>query len=167
VGVVIVAVAHAASPLRHCALRPCAARGESRRRRNIFTQPIVMPQEESPVMASRFEIVIDPAGKFHFVLRGSDGSTLLQSKACDSKIMAQNAVMHARSALKDESRLVEQKAADGKPRLAVVDKDESILAVSPGVADLQALQPLRENIRAVVAAAPIVDLSKRATTAIH
>lgn len=118
-------------------------------------------------MASRFEIVIDTASKFHFVLRGSDGSTLLQSKACDSKIMAQNAVMHARSALKDESKLVEQRAADGKPRLAVVDKDESILAVSPGVADLQALQPLRENIRAVAAAAPIVDLSKRATTAIH
>ncbi len=116
-------------------------------------------------MASRFEIILDTAGKYYFHLRGPDGGALLASHAFDSKIMAQSAVMNARSALKDETRVLKQQGDDGKHCLIVRDKDGTMLARSPGVAGEPDLEPLCEAIRGVGIVAPVVDLTKRRTTA--
>ncbi len=112
-------------------------------------------------MASRFELVADGNGKIHFVLRGPDGTALLESRACESKIMAQNAVLHARSALKVEASLAEQSTSDGKHALVLTDKDGSTLARSAIHATPAALGAIRASILTIAAAAPIVDLTKR------
>ena len=49
-------------------------------------------------MATRFELVLDDAGKFHFQLRGPDGDVLLRSVGCNGKIGAQTGVLHVRNA---------------------------------------------------------------------
>ncbi|MBL8748134.1 MAG: hypothetical protein JNK78_03170 [Planctomycetes bacterium] len=112
-------------------------------------------------MASRFELVADGTGKIHFVLRGQDGTALLESRACESKIMAQNAVLHARTALKTDANLTEQSSSDGKHALVLADKDGSTLARSAAHSSPSALGTIRSSILAVAAAAPIVDLTKR------
>lgn len=111
-------------------------------------------------MASRFEIVSDASGKFHFQLRGPDGAVLLTSEGYDGKITTQNAVLHARTALKDEGRLAEESGAQGQRRLVLKDKDDSLLARSPAN-DPAAIATLRGTIRTIAATAPIVDLTKR------
>lgn len=114
-------------------------------------------------MAARFELVLDTAGKFYFHLRGPDGRALLTSHAFDSKIMAQSAVMHARSAIKEATRIVQQENKDGTHHLTVIDNDGSILARSPKVANTSELTPVRDGICGACPVAPIIDLTKRPT----
>lgn len=111
-------------------------------------------------MASRFEIVSVPSGKYQFQLRGPDGEVLLTSPGYDGKITAQNAVLHARTAIKDEGRVLDEVTARGQHQIVLKEKDGSLLARSPA-ADASVLAALRSSILTVAATAPIVDLTKR------
>lgn len=112
-------------------------------------------------MASRFELVLDEAGKFHFQLRSPDGDILLRSIGCDGKIKAQTGVLHVRSALRDAARSGPHTEADGSHWVVVKEADGSLLARSVRVADEAAAQALLARIRAISDTAPIIDLTKR------
>jgi uncharacterized protein YegP (UPF0339 family) len=110
-------------------------------------------------MSARFEIVQGPDGKFLFQLRGNDGSVLLHSLSCDSKIMAQNEVLHARNSLRDDTRLVEHSADDGTSFFVI--KDRNGIARSAHVGSSNELAALIELVRSTAQHAPLVDLAKR------
>jgi len=112
-------------------------------------------------MATRFELVLDDAGKFHFQLRSPDGDVLLRSVGCDGKIKAQTAVLHVRSAMRDPARSELHTEADGSHGVVVKEADGSLLARSARVADAAAGQALLERIRNISDTAPIIDLTKR------
>ncbi|MEO6593461.1 MAG: hypothetical protein ABIP94_01765 [Planctomycetota bacterium] len=112
-------------------------------------------------MATRFELVLETGGKFHFLLRSPDGEVLLRSLAGDSKIMAQNELLHARNALRDDARLVPHEGEDGSRFLIVKDRDGSVLARSPKVNTAAELHALTEQIRHAGQGAPVIDLTKR------
>ncbi|HEX5051560.1 MAG TPA: hypothetical protein VFZ65_07310 [Planctomycetota bacterium] len=112
-------------------------------------------------MATRFELLLEPSGKFHFLLRSPDGGVLLRSLAGDSKIMSQNELLHARNALRDDSRLVPHEAEDGSHFLVVKDRDGSVLARSPSVGSAAELEAMTDQIRAAGQGAPVIDLTKR------
>ena len=112
-------------------------------------------------MATRFELILDDAGKFHFQLRGPDGEVLLRSVGCDGKIKAQTAVLHARSALRDPQRSSAVAASDGSHSIVAKEADGSMLASSGRVADAMAANELLQRIRSISDPAPIIDLTKR------
>ena len=112
-------------------------------------------------MAARFEIVQAPEGKFLFQLRGTDGSVLLNGLTCDSKIMAQNEVLHARNSLRDDTRLVEHSADDGTSFFVIKDRNGSAIARSAHVGSSNELAALIELVRSTAQHAPLVDLAKR------
>jgi uncharacterized protein YegP (UPF0339 family) len=112
-------------------------------------------------MATRFELVLDDAGKFHFQLRNPDGDVLLRSIGCDGKIKAQTAVLHARAALRDPNRCVVETDADGTFWVVVRESDGALLARSTRAPDAAAAQALLERIRKLGDAAPVIDLTKR------
>lgn len=112
-------------------------------------------------MAVRFELVVDPSGKFHFQLRAPDGGVLLQGLSCDSRIMAQNEVLHTRNSLQDEARVIGHVADDGTRFVVVKDQDGTVLARSPHVGSQTLLEELLAKIRNAAVSAPLVDLSKR------
>jgi hypothetical protein len=115
--------------------------------------------------ATRFELVLDH-DKMTFQLRTHEGQTLLTGLgSTTSKIMLQNDILHVRRASTDASHLVEHEGKDGTHWVTVKDKDGSVLAKSPHVATVAAMQEIKARILAVVAAAPIVDLAKRAVHA--
>jgi hypothetical protein len=111
-------------------------------------------------MVARFEISQDTDGRFHFQLRASDGSVLLNSLPGDSKIMAQNEILHARNAVRDPERIVPHHAQDGH-FLVLKDRDGSVLARSPRVDSAAALDALAVQIRDAASAAGLVDTTKR------
>ena len=113
-------------------------------------------------MASRFELVLDHSGRFHFQLREAGGGVLLRSLACDSRIMAQHGVLHARGALRDDSQVVPHRSMKGGCFVVVKDTDGSVLARSTRVAHANDLQSLLARIRTASQGAPVVDLTKRA-----
>lgn len=118
-------------------------------------------------MSARFELVLDPSGKFHFQLRGAKGQVLLQGLACDGKIAAQTEVQHVRKALQDPDLVVDHDAKDGTHFLVVKDHDGSVLARSPHLA-AEALSTLRLEVAITAEKAPLIDLSKhRAHHAAH
>lgn len=112
-------------------------------------------------MATRFELVLDDAGKFHFQLRGPDGDILLHSVGCDGKIGAQTAVLHARSALRDPARSRPHTESDGSLSVVVNEADGRPLARSTRVADTAAAEALLMRIRSISDTAPVIDLTKR------
>ncbi len=112
-------------------------------------------------MAVRFELVLDPNGKFHFQLRAPEGEVLLQGLSCDSRIMAQNDVLHTRNSLQDEAHVVGHVADDGTRFVVVKDHDGTVLARSPHVSTQPMLEELLTKIRNAAVNAPLVDLSKR------
>ncbi len=111
--------------------------------------------------SSRFELVQDGEGKFHFHLRSPDGNALLRSLGCDSKIMAQNEVIHARTSLRDAARMVPHHGDDGEHFVVLKDRDGSVLARSPQVHTVDELSSLADLIRTCGSTAPIVDLTRR------
>lgn len=111
-------------------------------------------------MATRFELVLDESGKFHFQLRGPDGDLLLRSIGCDGKIKAQTAVLHARAALRDPNRSMASVAKDGSHRVTVHESDGAELARSDRTGDTAAAEALLGRIRSISDTAPIVDLTK-------
>lgn len=112
-------------------------------------------------MATRFELVLDDAGKVHFQLRSPEGEILLRSVGCDGKIKAQTGVLHVRSALRDPDRSGPQSEADGSHFVVVKEGDGSLLARSVRVADAAGATALLERIRSISDTAPIIDLTKR------
>jgi len=116
-------------------------------------------------MATRFELILDDAGKFHFQLRGPDGDVLLRSVGCEGKMKAQTGVLHVRSALRDPSRSGPHSEADGAHFVVVKEADGSLLARSVRVADAAAAQALSERIRSISDTAPVIDLTKRGVEA--
>jgi uncharacterized protein YegP (UPF0339 family) len=118
-------------------------------------------------MATRFELVLDDAGKFHFQLRGPDGDILLRSVACSGKIAAQTGVLHVRSALRDLARSGAQTEADGSHWIVAKEADGSVLASSVRVADATAAGALLQRIRAISDTAPVIDLTKRRVETAH
>jgi hypothetical protein len=111
--------------------------------------------------STRFEIVPD-RDQFVFHLRTTDGQTLLTGLATSSKIMLQNEILHARKALRDPSHVVKHVGTDGAHWIVVKDLDGSVLAKSPHLPSVTALDEVIDRVLAVAATAPIVDLSKRA-----
>lgn len=112
-------------------------------------------------MATRFELVLDDAGKFHFQLRGPDAAILLRSIGCDGRIKAQTGVLHVRSALRDPARSVTRGEADGAYSVVVSEADGSLLARSAKCDSEAAAQQLLADIRKVSDTAPIIDLTKQ------
>jgi uncharacterized protein YegP (UPF0339 family) len=111
-------------------------------------------------MTARFELVLDESGKFHFQLRGKAGEVLLSSPANDSKIMAQNGVMHARSALRDRKNVVTNASRDGSQVIELKDRDGSVLARSAPVATAE-VTAVVDTIQVCADGAPLVDATKR------
>jgi uncharacterized protein YegP (UPF0339 family) len=112
-------------------------------------------------MAARFEIVQAPDGKFLFQLRGTDGSVLLNGLSCDSKIMAQNEVLHVRNSLRDEARVIAHQADDSSSFLVIKDLKGTAIARSPQVSTGKELTAFTALIRTAAQNAPLVDLAKR------
>ncbi|MBX3462074.1 MAG: hypothetical protein KF830_02810 [Planctomycetes bacterium] len=112
-------------------------------------------------MATRFELVLDDAGRFHFQLRSPDGDLLLRSVGCDGKIKAQTAVLHARSGLRDPERSKAEADAEGGHWVVVREADGALLARSPRLGDAAAARALLDRIRGLSDTAPIIDLTKR------
>lgn len=118
-------------------------------------------------MATRFELVLDDTGKFHFQLRGPDGDVLLRSVGCNGKIGAQTGVLHVRSALRDPARSGPQTEPDGSHWIVAKEVDGSLLARSMRVTDEAAGHALLARIRAISDTAPVIDLTKRRVETAH
>jgi len=113
-------------------------------------------------MANRFELVLDH-DKVNFRLCSTTGQTLLTGLPGSSKIMLQNDILHVRTALRDSGNLVPHRGTDGSHFLTVKDKDGTVLAKSPHVPTPQAIEELAHAILAIVAKAPIFDLTKHSS----
>lgn len=110
-------------------------------------------------MASRFELMLDEAGKFCFVLRGPGGEMLLRSSAYDGKIKAQTGVLHARGALRDPARST-TRSADGSHAAVALETDGSVFARSDPLATEGDAQDLLDRARKISDTAPVIDLTK-------
>lgn len=111
-------------------------------------------------MVTRFELNQDDAGRFGFVLRHQDGEVLLAGLMGDSKVMAQNDVLHARSAIREASRFVPHQGSDGSHFAVLKDKDGSVLARTRHFDSASTLQDAIASIAACVDA-PLLDLTRR------
>lgn len=112
-------------------------------------------------MATRFELVQDPLGKFHFQLCDDGGTLLLESLGGDSKIMTQNDLQHARQALTQADHVVGHVAADGTHFAVVKDDDGSVLARTPHVPSATRLDAMVAEVRNSALVAPLIDRCRR------
>lgn len=112
-------------------------------------------------MPARFELVLDPRGKFHFDLRAPEGVVLLSGLPCDSKMMVEDEILRARNALRDASRIVAHHADSSRHFVVLKARNGSVLARSTPVESDGQLTQLTEQICKAAASAGIADLTTK------
>ena len=110
-------------------------------------------------MNARFELICDDSDRIHFRLLDTEGHPLLTGGPTNGKITAQNEVLHARSAIKDERFLPQ--SDNGKHYVILQDKDGSDLAKSCKVDSEAEIPALLTAIRECGAAMAIIDHTKK------
>ena len=96
-------------------------------------------------MNARFELICDDSDRVRFRLLDTDGHALLTGGPTNGKITAQNQVLHARSAIRDDRFLPQ--SDNGEHFVILQDKDGSDLAKSAKVKDESELPSLIAMIR--------------------
>lgn len=113
-------------------------------------------------MNSRFELHGDDMGRVSFRLTDGSGDLLLQGLPSTGKVAAQAEVMHVRSALSGEERVVTHRNADGRHFVVVKDKNGEVLGKSRLVDTAAELPDLVAAILDIGRRAPIIDCTRKA-----
>lgn len=113
-------------------------------------------------MNSRFELHSDDMGRVAYRLMDGSGDLLLQGLPSAGRVAAQAEVMHVRSALSGEERVVPHQNADGRHFVVVKDKNGEVLGKSRLVDAEEQLPDLVAAILDMGRRAPIIDCSRKA-----